>query len=126
MGQNEGTMKVHCKQGTRIWVEVKTYTHPVLNRKFGINVHGIEKRHYDQYLEVERQSGNDVWLLINETESGCVLKAKLGTLKTYHCICRGCQSKTGCIIPEQGSGIRNGIYFNREDFAIENGGNQGA
>ena len=91
------------KNGVRIWIECKHYTSSPFNRKLKIFVHGILKRHYLQYLEVQKITGCPVYLFIKEVESDMIFGAKLEDLKTYDCQCGHCSDK--CL-----------IYFNRADF----------
>lgn len=91
------------KDGKRFWVECKHYTHTPFNRRYNIFVHGIRKKHYDHYIEVEKRTGCEVFLFIKEIEHSCILYAKLNELKTYNCQCGHCNEK--CL-----------IYFNRSDF----------
>jgi hypothetical protein len=91
------------KNGKRFWVECKHYTHTPLNRKYNIYVHGIKKRHYNHYLNVQNETGNLIYLFIKEIEHNCILYAQLDQLKTYDCQCGRCNNN--CL-----------IYFNREDF----------
>jgi hypothetical protein len=91
-------------QTRRLWAEVKTLFHAPLNRTHGINVHGIRRSHYDDYLRVERETGAPVFLFVLEVATGDLLTARLATLRTYQCLCRnGC--RPWCL-----------VYFNRADF----------
>jgi hypothetical protein len=69
-----------CKGGRRIWVEVKTKTAPSLHRATNILEHGIPLRHYEQYLQVELETGCPVYLLIYEEQSNQLLHQKLSEL----------------------------------------------
>lgn len=93
------------KDGKRIWVECKHYTATPFNRTYGINVHGIKKRHYKHYLKVQKITGNIVYLIIKEIQNNCLLYAKLDSLKTYSCLHIDQKCGDECL-----------IYFNREDF----------
>ena len=73
------------KSGKRLWVEVKHYTNTPFNRKFGIYVHGIKKRHYEHYLKVQKETGNIIYLFISEIKNNCLLYSKLDELKIYPC-----------------------------------------
>ncbi|MFH1997649.1 MAG: hypothetical protein ABII94_03080 [Patescibacteria group bacterium] len=92
------------KGGKRFWVEVKHYTTAPLNRKYNIYVHGIKKRHYDDYLLVEKSTGSPVYLYIDEEESKKILWAELIKLKTYPCLFPH-EHNDQCL-----------IYFDRNDF----------
>jgi Holliday junction resolvase-like predicted endonuclease len=63
-----------------VWVEVKTKQSAREFRKENELRHCINEYHYDQYLEVERLSGFDVWLFIYEEDSGKILRAPLNWL----------------------------------------------
>jgi hypothetical protein len=69
-----------CKGGRRIWVEVKTKAAPSLHRATNIIEHGIPLRHYEQYLQVERETGCAVHLIIYEEQSDVLLHQKLSEL----------------------------------------------
>jgi hypothetical protein len=69
-----------CKGGRRIWVEVKTKAAPSLHRASGILEHGIPLRHYEQYLQVELETGCPVYLLVYEEQSNQLLWQKLSEL----------------------------------------------
>ena len=91
------------KEKKRVWVEVKHYTYAPLNKKLNKYVHGIKKRHYNDYLKIEEITGNIVFLFIKERQSNNILYEKLNKLKSYPCQCGNCDSN--CL-----------IYFDREDF----------
>jgi hypothetical protein len=69
-----------CKGGRRIWVEVKTKAAPSLHRASNVLEHGIPLRHYEQYQQVEIETGCAVYLLIFEEQSDLLLYRKLGEL----------------------------------------------
>jgi hypothetical protein len=92
------------KNGKRIWVECKHYTLTPFNRTFGIHVHGIKIRHYNDYLKIQETTGNDVYLVIKEIEGNCFLFSKLEDLQTYPCLNKH-KHNSNCL-----------MYFNRDDF----------
>jgi hypothetical protein len=69
-----------CKAGRRIWVEVKTKTAPSLHRATNVLEHGIPLRHYEQYRQVEFETGCPVYLLVYEEQSRQLLWQKLSEL----------------------------------------------
>lgn len=73
-----------CGGGERFWCEVKTKAERSFHRLSGDYVHGIDKHHYKQYLEVERESGCRVLLFIVEEDTGLILYGPLGTLPIHH------------------------------------------
>lgn len=97
-----------ASNGRRLWVEVKTFATSVVFRKYGIRVHGIRRRHYDDYLSVEKETGNDVFLSVLEVDTAKLLVAKLRELTPYSCICRACQAGT--------PGRHCEVYFDRSSF----------
>lgn len=99
-------------RGRRFWVEVKTYYHAPLNRKHGINVHGIPRRLYEDYLQVERSTGCLVYLAVLEISTGYLLRLELADAKTYPCQCKSCTTNTGTCSAD----VKRGYYFNRDDF----------
>lgn len=50
--------------GKRRWLEVKAKASARMYRKLGVYQHGIHN--YDHYLEVQKQTGTEVWLAIVE------------------------------------------------------------
>lgn len=117
------------RDGRRLWVEVKCYTRPVLNRRFGCYVHGIPKRLYDSYAEVERITGSPVYLAVEEVQGARLLIARLSELKVLPCLC-GCKGTGICKAPNSGA-IQNGVYFDVAQFlefrsSGPHGGPQGA
>lgn len=100
-----------CRDGERRWVEVKGKEQAVFNRTFQALVHGIEKRHYDDYLAIERLTNTTVWLMILEIDTGHLLTRELSRLSTYPCLCRGCRSGMRCRAQREPL-----IYFLRDDF----------
>jgi len=67
--------------GTRLWVEVKTKYGASFTYSTQQLEHGIPLRHYLDYLEVERQTGNPVYLAIREEQTGACLIQRLGFLR---------------------------------------------
>ena len=103
-------------RGKRFWVEVKTYYYAPRNRKHGINVHGITRRLYEDYLQVERSTGCLVYLVVLEISTGKLLRLELAEAKTYPCQCKSCSANTGDCTAD----VKRGCYFNRDDFKCIN------
>lgn len=91
-----------AKRGQRKWVEVKSYGTPGDNRQHGCKVHGISKRHHKEYVEIERETGCEVWLFIYEYETKTVVYAHIGSLPVLQ---EGVSPRLG---PE--------VYFARSEF----------
>jgi len=71
-----------CRAGLRRWVEIKTKTEAVPFRKTGELQHGIDVRHFESYLKVQSESGNEVFLAIYElTPRPVILIASLAHLE---------------------------------------------
>lgn len=72
------------RNGTRIWVEVKTkasYDETWIGCDGNkLKEHGIPKRLFDHYMQVEKESGTDIYLVIYEIKTGCLLRGKLSKL----------------------------------------------
>lgn len=91
--------------GTRIWVEVKAKSNPTpFWIKGGVLQHGIDLSHYNDYLEVEKISGNEVWLVVCEPDNTWIGCGRLRTLKYDH------------KRPINNYGKGGMIYFNRDVF----------
>lgn len=73
-----------CKRGARIWVEVKTKSDRSLHRITGDYVHGFNKNHYKHYLQVEKESGNEVWVVFIERLSANHLCGRLKNIPIHH------------------------------------------
>ncbi len=69
-----------CQEGRRCWAEVKSKTKATWTRINQQWEHGIPRRHYDSYLEVQRLTGCKVWLFIYEEDTGDVLGQELDSL----------------------------------------------
>jgi len=113
-----------AKDGSRFWVEVKRYPLSPWNRTVGCNVHGLQKRKYEDYKAVESVTGTPVFLAVLEGKreekdesretTGVVLYARLAELEPLPCMCSGCQHKWGsCRAP-----ISANVYFNRSQFTV--------
>jgi hypothetical protein len=63
--------------GRRIWIEVKTKAAPILHRASQTVKHGIALRHYEQYRQIEIETGCPVYLVIYEEQSNQLLYQKL-------------------------------------------------
>lgn len=71
------------KEGMRRWGEVKTKAEPtftIMTQQFD---HGIDRRHYEQYLKIQRITGTPVFLFIYEECSGDILYLSLNSLDEY-------------------------------------------
>lgn len=80
-----------CRSGKRLWAEVKTYERPYPNRRYGCDVHGIRRRHRDDYLAVSRETGTPVLIVVLEVDSGALLSARLDRLNFWPCQCKPCE-----------------------------------
>lgn len=69
-----------AKDGTRVWVEVKTKSEPVLYRKTNELRHGIDARHFWQYRICQKITGCSVFLVIVELSTRALLCAPLSKL----------------------------------------------
>ena len=83
----EGSSRSHIipdldvsKEGARLWIEVKTKSHAILRRVTQCLEHGIEYRHWKDYLEVQRITNTQVWLFIHEEDTGDILFQSLTEL----------------------------------------------
>ncbi len=106
-----------CRSGVRCWVEVKTYTHAPWNERHKAAVHGIERRLLDQYMEVQRESGTAVYLLVLEIDSAVLLAARMVTVEQegWPCQCRGCAATRPCRA-KWANALRAGVYLARGRF----------
>lgn len=69
-----------CKAGTRRWIEVKTKTKADFTRITQRLEHGIPLKHYEHYLEVQRETGTPVWIFVYELNTKSILYASLNSL----------------------------------------------
>jgi len=74
-----------ARDGCRRWVEVKSKASANVRRdrywgKPNVPEHGIDHRNYLHYLEVKRQTGDEVWIAIYEEDTGVLLGAEIDTL----------------------------------------------
>lgn len=102
------------QNGRRKWCEVKTYHHAHRNDRHKCLVHGIEKRLFDHYLDVQEESGCEVLLAVLEVSTGDLLVRSLNRLVTRlpcQCGCdlnpRNCRTR-----------IKAGVYFPRREFDV--------
>lgn len=119
-----------CRSGERFWAEIKTYWHAVANSNLTkkarrldpvapeVLVHGIAGRLYRDYLQVEKDTGCPVYVVILEVETGWLLGALLAGLKTWPCECYPCRSGNGrpCIVSTDKDGVKEGVYWRRDDM----------
>ncbi len=87
-----------CKDGLRIWVEVKTKASPTLHRKSGIYEHGIPLRHYNHYRRVQSETGCAVWLVVLEEFSGALIGQRLDTLEPVKRVYEGGKMSRGGMV----------------------------
>jgi len=66
-----------CRGGSRWWTEVKGKAVPWFPLKDGRFVHGIDQPHFEDYCEVRRISGSEVYVFLIEQCTGRVLWLKL-------------------------------------------------
>ena len=69
-----------AKHGDRRWIEVKTKWKADLYRKKKRLEHGISRRHYEHYQQVEAHTGTPVSLFIYEESTGIILCHRLSEL----------------------------------------------
>lgn len=91
------------------WVEVKRKTEPMLYQKHDRLEHGIDRRHYDDYLAVGHITNLPVYLAIVEDSTGDVLIGLLDHL-----------AENVRYYPEDGEPTRHApmVNFAREDFEL--------
>ena len=68
------------RDGQVRWVEVKTKAKPLQWRNPQRKEHGVEERHFLDYIEIQRVSGAPVYICIFEQNSGEVLISPIDTL----------------------------------------------
>jgi hypothetical protein len=102
-----------CKSGNRVWAEVKTYFYAPFNRTLKAEVHGMQRRLYDQYVQVEQESGTPVYLFVLEVKTGALLGSFLQDLEAFPCLCLYCDHDLPCRAK-----LKNGLYFKRSNFEI--------
>jgi hypothetical protein len=105
-----------CRDGRRVWCEVKTYRSAAFNRSMEALVHGIPRRLFDAYSLVGAQSGSPVFIFVLEVESGELLVAKQSEIKLIPCQCGGCKLGGRCYVRDEKGGIHAGVYWRREDM----------
>lgn len=69
-----------CKDGRSYWLEVKLKVSATLHRKSGVLETGLSRRLCEQYLQVQKLSGLDVYLLFAHEKEDEVRIALLSTL----------------------------------------------
>lgn len=70
-----------CRDGKRFWCEVKTKDEPTFTRITGQHEHGMSLRLFRQYKQVERHTGNKVFVFVYEEKSRWLLCRPLGEEK---------------------------------------------
>lgn len=96
-----------CRSGERFWVEVKTKWEATFTEKTQRLEHGISLRHYEHYQQVEKESGNPVWLFVLEERTGVILAGRLRDLAEHARIYKGWKM-----------GQAGMVFFPREKFKI--------
>ncbi len=94
-----------CRDGMRRWVEVKTKDKADYTRITKRLEHGIAQRLYEQYIEVQRLSGCEVWLAVYEETTGEVIARSLNKLEPYKRLDNGDKMERGGM-----------IFFPRDQF----------
>ncbi|MFN7134036.1 MAG: hypothetical protein ACK4N5_18305 [Myxococcales bacterium] len=107
-----------CREGTRQWLEVKTYAGPAWNRRRKTLVHAIPARLFADYVAVEKQSGSPVWIAVLELSSGELLVVRLAALdepQSWGCECRACSGQEigSCFAP-----MKRGRYWRRDAMKL--------
>jgi len=109
----------------RMWIECKRYNTSPWNRELKANTHGIKRRLYENYLDVQKRTNTPVYLFIIEhsiqledksiIREDRVLYASLDILVPHECQCQYCKSGTSweCKAP-----IKKSVYFLRSQFAF--------
>ncbi|GFP29051.1 hypothetical protein, partial [Candidatus Hakubella thermalkaliphila] len=69
-----------AKEGQRRWAEVKTKAGATYTRITKQLEHGIPLAHFNDYLQIEKITGCEVWLFIYEEDTQCVLSGRLKDL----------------------------------------------
>ena len=72
-----------CKDGGRRWVEVKTKSTATFTRMTQRLEHGIDRRHYNEYLSVQRITGTPVFIVVYEENTGEILWSSVDDLEPY-------------------------------------------
>lgn len=96
-----------ARRGTRIWVEVKTKAAATYHRVGRRYEHGIPRRHFLAYRQVQAITGCPVWLFVVEEATGVVLCARLDDLAGR------CRVYTGAKMDRGGM-----VFFPRDAFAV--------
>lgn len=94
-----------CKSSVRVWVEVKTKSDRSFHFVSGDYVHGINKKHYEHYLRVEKESGNEVWVVFIERSNVLFLCGRLKDIPIHHVYNGGKM------------GINGMVFFNVDDLS---------
>lgn len=69
-----------AKGGLRRWVEVKTKGSASLHKNTNRLDHGYSSNHHDNYLDVQKITGTEVFIAVYEIDTGEILMATLGSL----------------------------------------------
>lgn len=69
--------------GTRMWIEVKTKSKFTWTRMTKQLEHGIPRRHFEHYLEVQRITGTPVYLFIYELNTQMILRQSIDKLNEH-------------------------------------------
>lgn len=81
------------KLGRRCWIEIKTYARAAWNRRNRCLVHGIAVRSFNHYVACEMRTGSDVFLAVNELDTGLLVVSNrtISAMQKIACLC-GCES----------------------------------
>lgn len=81
-----------AKKAERLWVEVKTKRQSTTTQATGKAEHGIGRHHYYDYLAVQRETGNYVYLAVYEEDTREIIIGRLDQLAMRICRCRNCRA----------------------------------
>jgi len=95
------------KKGIRRWAEVKTKAAATYTRITQRYEHGIPKRHFNAYRQVQDITGCEVWLFVLEENTGEVLCASLDELDKYKRVYDGSKMSWGGM-----------VFFPRDIFRV--------
>lgn len=107
------------KGGKRVWIEVKTHAIAAQNRKLGVGTHGVPVRLYDNYVAVEKRSGNPVFLAVVQLDTKEILVSRLplSQMMNHRCQC-GCESRGIKPCSAGPPGRYPQWYFRKDDFEL--------
>lgn len=95
------------------YIEAKTYWYAPENRRHKCQVHGVKRRHLEEYRRLGVVRGKRVFLLVVEVSTGVILGKDLDHLVGMGCQCKGCNRGESCITwPD------DVVYFDRSQFDV--------